>query len=125
MAYGLCWMTAKLQDGIISYKQTGIVMNMKLLCFSKSYTNISTIHLILGCAAPSPKDKDEPEPTLSGERTFSMGFTRWPSEISLKGIKQADDFIAKHADLVSIMFIGGIPWQEALDDKPFSQGYKK
>ncbi len=50
-----------------------------------------------------------------------MGFTRWPSELSAQGIQQADNFIANHADLVSIMFVGGIPWQEALENKPFSQ----
>ncbi|MBM3496633.1 MAG: hypothetical protein FJX72_20280, partial [Armatimonadetes bacterium] len=53
-------------------------------------------------------------------RSFSMGFTPWPSEVSLRGLKTAEDFITGHADLVSIMLIGGIPWQEALDGKPFS-----
>jgi hypothetical protein len=41
--------------------------------------------------------------------------------LSLRGIQQADQFLAKHADLVSAMFIGGIPWPEALDGKPFSR----
>jgi hypothetical protein len=54
-------------------------------------------------------------------RSFRMGFTRWPPEISFQGIRQTDQFLKKHADLVSLMFNGGIPWQEALDDKPFSK----
>jgi hypothetical protein len=58
-------------------------------------------------------------------RPFRLGFTRWPSELSLHGIQQADEFLAQHADLVSIMFIGGIPWQEALDGRPFSQDVQK
>lgn len=54
-------------------------------------------------------------------RSFRMGFTRWPSEISFRGVWQADRFLGKHADLVSVMFMGGIPWQEALEGKPFSR----
>lgn len=53
-------------------------------------------------------------------RSFRMGFTPWPSELSVQGIQTADRFLKTHGDLVSIMLIGGIPWQEALDDKPFS-----
>lgn len=53
-------------------------------------------------------------------RPFRMGFTPWPSELSQKGLETADRFIKSHADLVSIMVNGGIPWQEALEDKPFS-----
>ncbi len=96
--------------------------------FTKVIALVITISLLLiGCAAPGSTSIEPREiehtttTTTSNERTFSMGFTRWPSEISLKGVKQADDFIAKHADLVSIMFIGGIPWQEALENKPFSK----
>ncbi len=53
-------------------------------------------------------------------RTFRMGFTPWPSELSVRGLRTAEEFIQKHGDLVSLMFIGGVPWQEALDGKPFS-----
>jgi hypothetical protein len=53
-------------------------------------------------------------------RAFRMGFTPWPSELSLQGLKTAADFIEREADLVSLMLMGGIPWQEALDGKPFS-----
>ncbi len=87
------------------------------------YNNGSTIVLMLylvfifSCSTPAASDVS----TDNDERSFSMGFTRWPSEISTKGVKQADEFIDEHADLVSIMFIGGIPWQEALEDKPFSK----
>ncbi len=50
-----------------------------------------------------------------------MGFTPWPSELSIKGIETADSFLKRHGDMVSQMLIGGIPWQEALEGKPFSQ----
>ncbi len=53
-------------------------------------------------------------------RTFRMGFTPWPSEMSVAGLATSASFIEKHADLVSVMMIGGLPWQEALEAKPFS-----
>ena len=65
---------------------------------------------------PSAAAEDPPE-----SRPFRLGFTRWPPELSLKGIQQVDRFIDEHADLVSIMFIGGVPWPEALAGEPFSQ----
>lgn len=89
-----------------------IIINILFIIAS---VTLSTV--FIGCAAPENSE----DTFTSAKRTFSMGFTRWPSEISMKGIQQADDFIAEHADLVSIMFIGGIPWQEALENKPFSK----
>lgn len=55
------------------------------------------------------------------QRPFGMGFTRWPADLTLEGVQTAQDFAHTHGDIVSVMFIGGIPWQEALDGKPFSK----
>jgi hypothetical protein len=74
--------------------------------------------VVLGLGSGLARAEDAGAPV---SRPFRLGFTRWPSELSLHGIRQADEFLARHADLVSVMFIGGIPWQEALDGKPFSQ----
>jgi hypothetical protein len=79
--------------------------------------------LVLLCVGFVPARAEEAVAPVS--RPFRLGFTRWPSELSLHGIQQADEFLAQHADLVSIMFIGGIPWQEALDGRPFSQDVQK
>jgi hypothetical protein len=49
-----------------------------------------------------------------------MGFTRWPADLTPDGVRTAGDFAHAHGDIVSVMFIGGIPWQEALDGAPFS-----
>jgi hypothetical protein len=54
-------------------------------------------------------------------RPFSMGFTRWPADLTPEGVQTAEEFANAHGDIVSVMFIGGIPWQEALDGKPFTQ----
>lgn len=54
-------------------------------------------------------------------RPFLMGFTRWPSDMSLQGIAMADTFIDGHADLVNILLDSGIPWEEALTNTPYSR----
>jgi len=50
-----------------------------------------------------------------------MGFTRWPSDLTADGVQTAGAFANAHGDIVSVMFIGGIPWPEAHDGKPFSK----
>src|SRR5262245_50560493 len=54
-------------------------------------------------------------------RPFLMGFSQWPADLTDEGIAIAREYAESHGDLVSVMFIGGIPWQEALDGKPFSK----
>ena len=39
-----------------------------------------------------------------------MGFTRWPADLTLEGFLTAQNFAHEHGDIVSVMFIGGIPW---------------
>lgn len=58
---------------------------------------------------------------MAETRSFRMGFTPWPPELSAAGMAQASQFMQKNGDLSAIMFLGGIPWQEALDGRPFSQ----
>ena len=52
-------------------------------------------------------------------RSFYMGFTPWPLDLTNEGVKQAYDFLHQHADIVAHHFDGGLPWQEALDGKAF------
>ncbi len=54
-------------------------------------------------------------------RPFHLGFTRWPADLTLEGVMTAQDFAHAHGDIVSVMFIGGVPWPEALEGKPFSR----
>lgn len=56
-----------------------------------------------------------------GTRPFHLGFTRWPADLTLEGVTMAQDFAHAHGDIVSVMFIGGLPWPEALAGQPFSQ----
>jgi hypothetical protein len=68
---------------------------------------IAIISLSLSAAEPS--------------RPFHLGFTRWPSDLTLDGMLAPERFAHEHGDIVSVMFIGGIPWPEALSGKAFSQ----
>ncbi len=59
--------------------------------------------------------------TAGPTRSFHMGFTPWPADLTSEGVTTARDFAHAHGDIVSIMFIGGIPWPEAQGDQPFSK----
>jgi hypothetical protein len=76
--------------------------------------------------APAPvpvKPAPPPLPEYRGPatRSFLMGFTAWPADLTADGVAVAKEFAHAHGDIVSVMFIGGIPWPEALDGKPYSK----
>lgn len=61
------------------------------------------------------------ESALPTTRPFYMGFTRWPSDLTLDGFTTAQDFAHAHGDFISVMFIGGIPWPESLSGQAYSK----
>jgi hypothetical protein len=79
---------------------------------------LSLAFLALAWTSVRSAPDDPPKPA---SRPFHMGFTRWPADLTLDGMMTAQGFAHEHGDIVSVMFIGGIPWQEALDGKPFSK----
>jgi hypothetical protein len=54
-----------------------------------------------------------------------MGFTRWPADLTLEGANTAQNFAHRQGDIVSVMLIGGVPWPEALNDKPYSADVRR
>ena len=76
-----------------------------------------------GPAPAQPKPPPPPLPEYRGPATrpFLMGFTQWPADLTDEGVAIAREYAHARGDIVSVMFIGGIPWQEALDGKPFSK----
>ena len=70
-----------------------------------------------GATAPAPVREYEGPVT----RPFAMGFTSWPADLTPEGVATAQKFADAHGDIISVMFIGGIPWPEALEGKPFSK----
>ncbi|HYA29419.1 MAG TPA: glycosyl hydrolase 53 family protein [Acidobacteriota bacterium] len=98
---------------------------------------LAFMFLLLGCAgqgaiepapqAPAPVAPKPPTapslPEYRGPvtRPFLMGFTRWPADLTVDGLAIAQEFAHSHGDIVSVSFIGGIPWPEAHDGKLFSK----
>jgi Glycosyl hydrolase family 53 len=74
-------------------------------------------------AAPLPLPPSPSRPVVVGPptRSFYMGFTLWPADLTEEGFRTAQDFAHAQGDILSVMFIGGVPWPEALDSKPFSK----
>jgi hypothetical protein len=64
---------------------------------------------------------DADDGTVPLTRPFHMGFTRWPADLTLEGFLTAQNFAHEHGDIVSVMFIGGLPWPEALEGTEFSK----
>jgi hypothetical protein len=73
--------------------------------------------------APVAPPRPSPLPDYYGPaiRSFLMGFTRWPADLTREGVAIAEDYAYTHGDIVSVTFIGGVPWAEALDNKPYPQ----
>lgn len=53
-------------------------------------------------------------------RRFSMGFTPFPWDISLEAVATTYEGIVTCGDMIAHHIEGGVPWPEALEDKPFS-----
>ncbi len=77
--------------------------------------------LILTCVftplSTSQTDRDS--------RSFYMGFTNFPSDISIEAVVETNSFIQKHGDIISHHIEQGIPWPEALNDEPFHSNVVK
>lgn len=76
--------------------------------------------LMFGCAKP-PEEPPEIEhiPISKGDRPYFMGFTPFPWDMTLEAVTETGSFILKHGDIVSHHLDNGVPWTEALEDKPF------
>jgi len=70
---------------------------------------VSTL-AISGCSGDN--SEPEPEPT----RSFSMGFTPFPYDVSLAAVDDVYAKLANNADIMAHHFDNGIPWNEALVD---------
>ena len=85
---------------------------------SPRIATVSLAFFAMAWASIHSAPEDLPKPA---SRPFHLGFTRWPADLTLDGMMTSVNFAHEHGDIVSVMFIGGIPWQEALDGKPFSK----
>ena len=78
-----------------------------------------TFSLALGSCATQPTTTED------GTRPFRMGFTPWPADLTVEGVTTSMNFAHEHGDIVSIMMNGGLPWQEALENRAFSSDVQR
>jgi hypothetical protein len=58
-------------------------------------------------------------------RPFDMGVSLLPHDLSIEGLAALFAFVNSHCDLISVKVDGGIPWQEALDGRPYPEEVQK
>jgi hypothetical protein len=63
----------------------------------------------------------EEVPAVVKERPFLMGFTPFPWDTTPAAVKSTYEGIIANGDIICHHFDGGVPWPEALADKPFSE----
>lgn len=115
---------------------TGSVQQLIVLPMKVSF-RLLALSIVLGSfvggCAPTGHEKSGIAPTDPGAaasahlpeyqgpatRPFAMGFTRWPADLTPEGVATAQKFADVHGDILAVMFIGGIPWPQALEGKPF------
>lgn len=54
-----------------------------------------------------------------------MGFTPFPWDMTLEAVMDTGRFIVENGDIISHHLEQGVPWTEALDDKPFHPNMMK
>lgn len=70
----------------------------------------------------APCFAQEPAPRAKKPvRSFRMGFTPWPSDLTHEAVEASYTFADTHADVIMHHFDNGVPWDAALSGAPFSQ----
>ncbi|NNG02593.1 MAG: hypothetical protein HKM95_00635 [Inquilinus sp.] len=83
--------------------------------------------LLPGCDAPMPAGV--PPPWVAPmppqpRRSFRLGTTLWPPDLTVEAVDRAKAFIAENCDLAAQMLLGGVPWPEAHSGAPFSDNVR-
>jgi hypothetical protein len=68
-------------------------------------------------AAAGPQDRKN--------RPFQMGASPMPHDMTPEGLAALMAFLNSHSDLVATKIDEGIPWQEALDGRPYAPEFEK
>lgn len=75
---------------------------------------------VLGVSTFAEEDYSREKDHLD-ERSFYMGFTPWPPDLTVKDLEDTYQFIRENGDIISHHLDNGIPWDEALEGKSFSK----
>ena len=77
--------------------------------------------LILFLFANSCKDDSIITPDSEKTRSYYLGFTPFPYDITTEAVEFSYNIIKTESDIIAHHFDDGIPWQEALENKEFHQ----
>ena len=69
----------------------------------------------------SCKEKSITQPDTKKTRSYYLGFTPFPYDVTQEAVDYSYKIISTDADFIAQHFDDGIPWQEALDGKDFHQ----
>lgn len=75
------------------------------------------VTLLLGIpviASPTKAD------SLPASRPFHLSFTPFPYDATLGAVQKTYAFIGDHGDMITHQLLGGVPWNEALNNEPYS-----
>ena len=82
--------------------------------------------ILAGCAGTSEKAPEPGDRAIRGDsRPFFMGFTPFPWEMTVEAVMDTGKFIVDNGDIISHHLEQGVPWVEAMDDKPFHENMMK
>ncbi len=85
---------------------------MIMKCIKNTFITISLI-ILTGCS----KNNDEVIAIITKEtRTFFMGTTPWPADLTVAEVNKTYDFINNNCDIISHHFDEGIPFEEAFNN---------
>lgn len=79
-----------------------------------------SVLFFIGCGGSSETEPPPIEPPVA-KRSFYMGFTPWLYEASTNAIDVTYSRMTTHGDMIKHHIMGGIPWQEALDQTPYHE----
>ena len=66
-----------------------------------------------------PADRLSDQKAERTSRSFYMGFTPFPWDATAEAVNATNEFVAENGDIIAHHFDAGVPWSEALDDRPF------
>ncbi len=80
---------------------------------------LSLVFIVISCKKKYPTYSIDY--TIPDTRSFYMGFTPFPYDLSLEALEQSYQNALNNGDIILIHLDNGVPWNEALNDLPFPQ----
>lgn len=82
---------------------------------------VSLVCLVAVSVTSYTSAEDKAVATTRSERSFLMGFTPFPWDFSYNALKDTYRGVTESGDIICHQLDGGVPWREALEDKPYPE----